>query len=104
MTAVWILVGVVGAVTVAIKAAGPVVLGARPLPAPATAVVGVLAPALLAALVVSQTLGDGAALTLDARLAGVAAADVAQLLRAPFLVVLASAAAVAAIARALGAA
>ena len=39
MTAAWIVVGLVGALTVAIKAAGPVLLGARPMPARASAVV-----------------------------------------------------------------
>lgn len=43
--------------------------------------------ALLAALAAVQTVADGPALSLDARLAGVAAAVVALLLRAPFLVV-----------------
>lgn len=58
--------------------------------------------ALLAALVAVQTLGSGPQLVLDARLAGVAAAVVALLLRAPFLVVVALAAGVAAGLRALG--
>jgi branched-subunit amino acid transport protein len=102
MSTAWILVLAVGAATVALKAAGPVLLGTRSLPAPATAIVGLLAPALLAALVVVQTLADGAALRVDARLAGVAAAALALALRAPLLAVLASAAAVAAGARAAG--
>ena len=46
-------------VTAAIKAAGPVALGGRELPRRFTAVVVLLAPALLAALVVTQTLADG---------------------------------------------
>jgi hypothetical protein len=41
--------------------------------------------ALLAALVAVQTLGSGQALVIDARLAGVAAAAVTLVLRAPFL-------------------
>ncbi len=102
MSTAWILVAAVGAATVALKAAGPVLLGARPLPGRAAAVVGLLAPALLAALVAVQTLADGAALRVDARVAGVAAAALALALRAPLLAVLASAAAVAAGARAAG--
>ncbi len=102
MTAAWVVVAVVGAATIALKAAGPAVLGARPLPPAAGRVVAALAPALLAGLVVVQTLGDGSALRVDARLAGVAAAGVALAVRAPFLVVLASAAAVAAAVRAAG--
>ncbi len=77
MSTAWILVAAVGAATVALKAAGPVLLGARPLPGRAAAVVGLLAPALLAALVAVQTLADGAALRVDARVAGVAAAALA---------------------------
>ncbi len=104
MTAAWIAVLVVGAATVALKGAGALVLAGRPLPARAAVVMPLLAPCLLAALVVGQTVGDGRAVVVDARLAGVAAAAVALALRAPLLVVLAAAAGVAAAARALGAA
>lgn len=55
--------------------------------------------ALLAALAAVQTVAAGTRLVLDARLAGVAAAVVALLLRAPFLVVVASAAGRAALVR-----
>jgi hypothetical protein len=103
VTAVWIVVALVGAATVALKAAGTLVLAGRELPRPAAALMPVLAPCLLAALVVGQTVGDGRALVVDARLAGVAAAAVALALKAPLLVVLAVAAVVAAGARALGA-
>jgi branched-subunit amino acid transport protein len=59
--------------------------------------------ALLAALVAVQTFGAGQSLAVDpARLAGLGAAVVALLLRAPFLVVIVVAAAVAAGLRALG--
>lgn len=58
--------------------------------------------ALLAALVAVQTFATGSEVQVDARLAGVAAAVVALLLRAPFLVVVAVAAVVAAALRALG--
>lgn len=58
--------------------------------------------AMLASLVVVQTLGVGQGLTLDARLAGIAAGTVALLLRAPFLVVVIVAGAVAAGLRAAG--
>ena len=92
MTAAWIAVAAVGLATIALKGAGTLVLAGRPLPAPAAAVMPLLAPCLLAALVVGQTVGDGRALVLDARLAGVAAAAVALALRAPLLVVLAAAA------------
>ncbi|GIH23186.1 hypothetical protein Aph01nite_14960 [Acrocarpospora phusangensis] len=59
--------------------------------------------ALLAALIAVQTLGHGQELRLDgARLAGMAAAVVALLLRAPFLVVLVAAAVVTALTRLIG--
>lgn len=57
---------------------------------PAVRRLAVLLPtALLAALTAEQTFGATGALVLDARAAGVAAAAVALLLRAPFLVVVA---------------
>jgi branched-subunit amino acid transport protein len=58
--------------------------------------------ALLAALVAVQTFASGQALVLDARVAGVGAAVVALLLRAPFIVVVVVAMATAAGLRALG--
>ncbi|MCB5910558.1 AzlD domain-containing protein [Streptomyces pinistramenti] len=58
--------------------------------------------ALLAALTAQQTFGDGSHLLLDAKAAGVAAAAVALVLRAPFLLVIAVAVAVTAGVRALG--
>jgi branched-subunit amino acid transport protein len=55
--------------------------------------------ALLAALVATQTFSTGHHLVLDVRAAALAVAVVAVLLRAPFLVVVASAAATAALLR-----
>jgi Branched-chain amino acid transport protein (AzlD) len=104
MTAAWIAVAVIGAATIALKAAGTVVLAGRELPVRFDGVVALLAPTLLAALVVVQTLEGDDGIAVDARVAGLAAAGVALLLRAPLLVVLAAAAGVAAAARALGAA
>jgi hypothetical protein len=104
MIAVWTAVAVVGVATIAIKGAGPVVFAGRPLPRLVVAVMPLLAPCLLAALVVGQTVADGRTLMVDARLAGVAAAAIALALRAPLLVVLAAAAGVAALARLFGAA
>ena len=102
MTEIWVVVAVIGAGTVAIKAAGPVLLGSRPLPSRLTGVVALLAPALLAALVATTALGDGQAIVADARLIGLAAAVVALLLRAPVLVVVLAAAAAAAFVRHIG--
>lgn len=61
-----------------------------------------LTVALLAALVVVQTLSTGARLAVDARVVALGAAAVALALRAPFLVVVVVAAAVAAGLRAAG--
>ena len=102
MTESWTIVLAVGIGTMAIKAAGPVLLGDRPLPDAVRRVVALLAPALLAALVATATLGLGQSLVLDARILGVAAAAVAIALRAPVLAVVIVAAATAAIARLLG--
>jgi uncharacterized membrane protein len=65
-------------------------------------VAGLMPVALLAALVAVQTLAGDQALVIDARVAGLAAAVVALLLRAPFLVVVLVAAATAAALRAWG--
>jgi branched-subunit amino acid transport protein len=97
----WLVVAAVGAATIAFKASGPVLLGHRSLPPRVAAVVEVLAPAMLAALVVTQTVGGDRALVLDERLLGVAAGGVAILLRAPLVVVISVAALVAALARLL---
>jgi branched-subunit amino acid transport protein len=99
MTELWAVVAVVGAATVALKSAGPVLLGGRELPPRVQAVVELLAPALLAALVAVQVVGGERELVLDERLAGLAAAGAALLLRAPILVVLVAAAAATALAR-----
>jgi len=98
---VWLAVVLVGAATVALKAAGPVLLGDRTLPARVRSVAGLLAPALLAALVVTQTFASGRHVVVDARVAGVAAAAVALRLRAPILVAVVLAAGVTAGLRAL---
>jgi uncharacterized membrane protein len=93
----WILVATVGSATVAMKAAGPVLLGGRRLPERAMAVIGLLAPAVLAALIVTQTVAGDHRYVLDARLAGMSAAVVAVSLRAPVLVVVVVAAMVTAL-------
>ena len=85
--------------TIAIKATGPVLLGGRPLPPAVQRVVALLAPALLAALVATTAFGSAQGLALDARAAGLAVAAVAIALRAPVLLVVVLAAAVAAVIR-----
>ena len=101
MSEVWLVVLVVGAVTVALKAAGPVLLGGRELPPPVLRVVVLLAPALLAALVAVGIVGGERELLLDERLAGLGAAVLALLVRAPILVVVIAAAVATALARGL---
>jgi branched-subunit amino acid transport protein len=95
----WVVIAVVGAVTILFKASGPVLLGDRALPPRVAALVEVLAPAMLAALVVTQTVGGDRELVFDERLAGVAAGAIAVRLRAPLIVVMVVAATVAALIR-----
>ena len=97
----WLVIAVVGAVTIAFKASGPVLLGKRELPARVASVVEVLAPAMLAALVVTQTVGGDREVVIDERLAGVVAGGIAVWLRAPLLVVMVVAAVTAALIRLL---
>jgi branched-subunit amino acid transport protein len=77
MTDVWIVVLVVGAGTMFFKAAGPVFIGKRELPPRVRSVVDLLAPVMLTALVVTQTFGGDEAITVDARVPGVAAGAIA---------------------------
>jgi hypothetical protein len=102
VTESWTIVIAVGAGTMAIKAAGPLLLGSRPLPASVQRVVALLAPALLAALVATAALGMGQRLVIDARMIGLGAAALALVLRAPVLLVVVIAAATAAVARLIG--
>ena len=102
MTAVWVTVAAVGLATMGIKASGTLLVGDRKLPPRAQAALEHLAPALLAALVVTQALGgSGGGFAIDARIVGLAAAAVALALRAPLLLVVTVAAATAALTRAL---
>lgn len=83
----------------AMKALGPVLLGGRELPASVMAAVRLLAPAVLAALVVVQALGGDREIVIDERLVGVGVAPILLLLRAPLVVVVLAAAAAAALVR-----
>jgi hypothetical protein len=98
---VWVTIAVLALATAALKLAGPLALGGRPMSASALNVVELLASALLAALVVVETFGKGRALTLDARVLGAGFATIALTRRAPMIVVVLGAAAVTAIARLL---
>jgi branched-subunit amino acid transport protein len=101
MSQTWLVVGLVGAGTIAIKAIGPVLLGGRPLPERLSSVIELLAPALLGALVAVQTFGNGQALAVDERVLGVAVAAIAIWRRAPLLLVVILATLTTALARAL---
>ena len=101
MTGVWVTVAALALATAALKLAGPLALGGRPLSASALNVVELLASALLAALVVVETFGKGRSLVLDWRVLGAVFAAVAVTRRAPMIVVVLGAAAVTAIARLL---
>jgi branched-subunit amino acid transport protein len=97
----WIAVAVVGGATIAIKSAGAMLLGGRELPSRLSGMIELLAPVMLAALVVSNTFGADHKLVLDARAAGLAAATIPMALRAPLLVTVFVAAATAAVVRAI---
>ena len=78
------------------------VLGGRELPPRVTAVIALLAPALLAALVMSETFrGEGTELIVDERALGVAGAGIVMLTRGSIVVALAVAMIVTAGTRAL---
>ena len=99
MSAVWLSVLCVGAATIAIKAAGPVLAGDRELPVRTGRMVALVGPALLAALVATQAFSTDEELVLDERGAGLLAAAVAIAVRAPLIVVVLTAALAAALLR-----
>jgi branched-subunit amino acid transport protein len=100
MTAVWVTIAVLAVGTFTSKAVGTLVLGGRDLPARALDVTALLAPALLAGLVIYETFGTDDGLAVDARAAGLVAAILAILARLPMFAVMLIAAAVAASLRA----
>jgi branched-subunit amino acid transport protein len=102
VTAVWISIVVVALVSAAIRASGPILVGGRELPPSLGAVIALLVPALLTALVVTQTFGEDGRLVVDEKAIGVAVAAVALALRAPVLVAVALAVVATALARAFG--
>jgi branched-subunit amino acid transport protein len=101
VSSVWLVVALSGAATVLLKATGPVLLGRRELPQQVIGVVGLLAPAVLAALVVTQVFADDRDLVVDSRLVGLGAGAAAVVARAPLIVVVAVAAAATATLRAV---
>ena len=98
----WTAILVLGLGTYAMKAVGPVVLGSRTPPAWLQQLFTLISVTLLASLVALNTFVVGRSITLDARVAGLAVAVVCLSRRAPFIVVVVSAAATAAAMRAVG--
>jgi uncharacterized membrane protein len=102
MTGVWVTIVVLCIGTATIKAAGPLAVGGREFSPRAAAVIRLLAPALLSALVVYESLNAGGqGLDVDERLVGLVVAAVALALRRPLVVVVIAAAVATALARAL---
>ena len=99
MRSLWVSIVAVTLASAAIKAAGPILAGGRELPPRALAVLGLLTPALLTALVVTGTFGEGGQLTIDEKALGVGAAAIAVALRTPIIVAVVLAAVVTALAR-----
>jgi branched-subunit amino acid transport protein len=82
----WFAIVTVALISFTIKAAGPALLTGRELPSWTSDVIALLAPALLAALVVVHVLGEHWSTVDAAVLAGLAAVVMTHLLRAPMLV------------------
>jgi uncharacterized membrane protein len=101
MTGIWVSIAALAVATAVLKLAGPMILGSRPLPPRAIGVVELLAAALLAALVVVETLGKGRSLTIDPRALGVAFAAIVLAKRKSVTTAVVGAAVVAGIVRAL---
>ncbi len=102
MTVLWITILAVTLASAAIRAVGPVLLGGRELPSSANAVIALLVPSVLTALVVTETFGEDGRLVLDEKAIGVAVAAVALALRAPVLLAVALAVVATALARTFG--
>jgi uncharacterized membrane protein len=88
MSDVWITIAALAVATAVLRASGPVLLGGKSYPPRVWAVMALIAPAVLAALIVTETVGEGTSIVLDERLAGLAAAVAAVVMRAPILAVL----------------
>ncbi|MCT9010243.1 AzlD domain-containing protein [Streptomyces rhizosphaerihabitans] len=98
---IWIAIGATAVGCYALKLIG-LLIPAGVLERPLVQRLAALLPvALLAALTAQQTFADGRVLVVDAKAAGLAAAAVALILRAPFLLVVAAAVVVTAGVRAM---
>jgi branched-subunit amino acid transport protein len=100
MITIWICVALTALASFTIKATGPAILGNRPFPPRARGVIALLAPALLAGLVISDILGHNWS-SADGPLAlGVLTAAASRTARLPAPACIILAVAVTAIARA----
>ncbi len=90
----WVVVASMAVSSMAIRATGPLLFARRELPGWAQGPLALLTPVVLAGLSMVATFGAGRHLVVDARAAGVAAAVVCVVFRAPLLVVMVTAAAV----------
>lgn len=98
----WWAIALAGVLALALKLAGYAVPARWLLNPRMPRVAGAMTVALLTALTVMNTVANGQALVLDARLAALAVAALALALRAPFLLVVVLGAAAAALVRAWG--
>ncbi len=101
MSAGWSVVLGCAVLTFAIKAAGPIALGGRELPVWFQGIVRLMAPALLAALVVTHTLASGHRIVIGAATAGVLVSALVMVRTGSIAWCVFSAAAVTALLRAL---
>jgi branched-subunit amino acid transport protein len=98
---IWALIALVAVTTFAIKAFGPITVGGRELPPWSARVIASMAPALLAALVVTAALADGEEWAIGPDTAGVSVAGVGLWFGLPIPAAVVVAAAVTAALRAL---
>jgi uncharacterized membrane protein len=102
VSAVWATIVALCVATVSMKAIGPVSFGGRRLSGRAASVIALVAPALLASLVVYETFNSGGrGIEVDARIVGLAAAMAALALKRSMLMVVAVAAVATALTRAI---
>jgi branched-subunit amino acid transport protein len=94
VTIAWATIFLITLATIVIKSTGPVLLGGRELPGWLGRVIALLAPALLAALVVADLFGKDQRLSVDERAVGIAAAGLALAAKLPMIAVVVVAAAV----------
>jgi branched-subunit amino acid transport protein len=76
MADVWLTIAALAVTTATIRASGPLAIGDRRIPERFNGVIDLLGPALLTALIVTETLGGDRSIEVSASLAGVCAAGV----------------------------